>query len=212
MKQLFLFLTLLAGLYSCQNTSTPSAPTASAAKAPSLMDLPLVTAITKEGVIQLEGGATQPIPHYNEADYMVFYLVRHCEKEEGSGDNPVLTAEGQAQAERLGRVVDNALIDLVASTNTKRTILTAETVKRWAGDPTIEIFPAMAQSDWLAEKMTGGAGKRIFYVSHSNTIPTMLNELTKTIEYKNIPENEYRHFYIAVTKGIGQTEVLHFRY
>ena len=212
MKQLFLIFTLLTGLYSCQNTPAPSTPVIEVAKEPSMLDLPLVTAITKDGVIQFEDGTSKPIPHYTEADYMVFYLARHCEKEEGAGDNPVLSAEGQAQAERLGRVMDNAVLDFVASTNTKRTVLTAEVVKRWAGDPVIETFPAMAQSDWLAEKMTGGAGKRIFYVSHTNTIPTFLNELTKTIEYKNIPENEYRHFYIAVTKGIGQTEVLHFRY
>lgn len=212
MKQLFFFLTLLTGLFACQNTPTPAAPAQVVTTEPSMLDLPLVKAITRDGVIQFEDGTSKPIPHYNEADYMVFYLTRHCEKEEGSGDNPVLSAEGRAQAERLGRVMDDALLDMVGSTNTKRTVLTAEAVKRWAGDPIIETIPVMAQSDWLAEKMTGGAGKRIFYVSHSNTIPTFLNELTKTIHYKNIPENEYRHFYIAVTKGIGQTEVLHFRY
>ena len=197
----------------CQNTPTPpkAAPVTTMQEIPE-SELPQVNAITKEGVIQFADGTSRPIPHYGEQGWMTLFLVRHCEKDKTIADNPPLTAEGQARAERLGRVMDNAVLDKIASTNTKRTLETAQAVRRWAGDPVMENFPFEAQNDWLAENLEMGSGKRIFYVGHQNSVPVILNNLTASIRYKNIPDLDFGRFYIAVTQGIGKTEVLELRY
>lgn len=212
MKQYLPFIFLLAVL-ACNSPSPAPVMSGTQESTPiEQLNLPEITAVTADGMLQFADGTSRAIPHYGDPDYLIIYLARHCEKATDPADNPPLSAQGQAQAERLGRVMDNAVLDKISSTNTRRTVQTAEAVKRWAGDPPIETFPAMAQSDWFAETMTGGGGKRVFHVGHSNTIPVLLNEFIGAKNWQNIPENEYRHFFIAITKGLGQTEVLHFRY
>lgn len=206
MKYLLICLLPLFCCTQCQEPSKPI-PTADTAS----VAAPVITAITADGVVQLADGTRQPIPHYGDPAYLILYLVRHCEKEP-QPDNPPLSAMGQARAERLGRILDNAVIDKLCSTNTRRTVQTAEALKFWTGDPVIETFPVEAQSDWLAENLNNPGARRLLYVGHSNTVPVLLNELTRSLQYKNIPETEFDHFYVAVTKGLGQTEVLSFRY
>ena len=177
-----------------------------------MSELKQLIAITSDGKIMLADSTVMSIPHYGEQDYLILYLVRHAEKDNANPDNPPLTAEGTARAERLGRIMDNAVLDKVTSTNTKRTMDTALAVKRWAGDPIMETFPVAAQNDWLLENLSTGGGKRVFHVGHQNTVPAILNELTQSLRFKNIPDIEFGRFYIAVSKGTGQTEVIELKY
>jgi phosphohistidine phosphatase SixA len=165
----------------------------------------------KDGQITLSDGSVVPIPHYNDPGYVTFYCVRHAEKEKNTND-PDLTPEGRARAEKLGQIMDNAHLNIVATTNVKRTMQTGEAVRRWAGDPDAVNFPPDMQNSWLEDQVHENLGKHIFYVGHQNTIPQMLNQLTGTVQYKNIGENTFDLFYIAISKGFGQTEVMEFRY
>ncbi len=176
------------------------------------IELPQVAAITKDGKIQMADGTLRAIPHYGEQGYLTLFLVRHCEKDKTVPENPPLTPEGQARAEKLGRVFDNAILDKIASTNTKRTMETAAAVRRWAGDPVTENFPFEAQNDWLAEILQNGSGQRILYVGHQNSVPLILNNLTASVRYKNIPDNDFGRFFVVVTQGVGKTEVMELRY
>ncbi len=177
-----------------------------------MSELKQITSISSNGVLTLSDSTLMPIPHYGDQDYLIMYLVRHCEKDNAVNDNPPLTAEGVARSERLGRIFDNAVLDKVTSTNTKRTMDTALAVKRWAGDPPMETFPVAAQNDWLIENLSTGGGKRLLHVGHQNTVPAILNALTQSIRFKNIPDHEFGRFYIAVTKGTGETEVIELKY
>lgn len=153
------------------------------------------------------------IPHYGNPDYIFFYCVRHAEKRTDQGDNPDLSEEGKARAKQLGVILTEAHIDRVFSTTYQRTIQTAETVRRnTAKPPAASTFPPNLQDVWLDQTLSEGANKRYLVVGHSNTIPQLLNRLTGDSTYQNIPDGDYGRFYIAVTKGIGQTEVLEFRY
>jgi 2,3-bisphosphoglycerate-dependent phosphoglycerate mutase len=171
--------------------------------------IPLVIkSVGAEGTIRTATDSVFTVPHYADPSYTVLYLVRHCEKAVGEPNNPPLTAEGEARAERLGRIFDDARIDRIAYTNTKRSTQTATIVKRWAGDPTYENFPPEMTMDWLPDMLSRSAGQKIIHVGHSNTIPQILNYLTNTKQWKNITDTEYGMFYIVTTKGVGQTEVL----
>jgi broad specificity phosphatase PhoE len=153
------------------------------------------------------------IPHYNDPEYSIFYCVRHAEKRLDQGDNPDLTTEGEARAKQLGIILSSERLDRVFSTSYKRTIQTAETVRRNSEKPAAgSTYPANMQDVWLDELLLAGGGKRYLVVGHQNTIPQLLNRLKGSAEFENIPEDVYDRFYIAVTKGAGQTEVLEFRY
>lgn len=195
-SKLAFFIILLLAFAACQNMTFGGQKT--------------VTSI-QNGHITFSDGSQTDIPHYSDPEYIKYYCVRHCEKEKNSTD-PDLTAEGRARAERLGRIMDNALLNIVAVTNTKRTMQTGEAVQRWAGDPDFINFPAEMLPSWLEDQFVENRGKHIFHVGHQNTIPQMLNRLTGTLQYKNIPDQDFNHLYIVATKGFGQSEVLDLRY
>jgi 2,3-bisphosphoglycerate-dependent phosphoglycerate mutase len=186
--------------FACQSLSKQELP------------VPTVTAITREGSVRFSDGSERAIPHYNEPDWIVFYFARHCEKDQSTDNNPSLTAEGKARAERLGRIFDLARLDMVGSTNTKRALETAQSVIYWAGDPVLENYPAMNHLDWIGEKLLESKGRKIFVAGHSNTIPEAINRLVGVYKFQNLGENEFNRLFIVATKGIGQSEVLDLRY
>ncbi len=172
----------------------------------------LITAI-HEGKVMLSDSSTVPIPHYGDTSWIIFYCVRHAEKKKDAGDNPGLTPEGEARAKRLGQILKDVPLDKACSTNFKRTVQTAELArKEMPKPPAAEAFPPDFQDTWLEETLRAGPGKQYLVAGHTNTIPKLLNTLKGSSAFQDIPDDEYDHFYIAVTKGIGQTEVLELHY
>jgi len=181
-----------------------------ACQSPKSAVLPQVTAI-QNAQITLADGSTQAIPHYGDPAYTIFYIVRHSETFHDN-PNPQLTAEGFARAERLGKIIDNARIDRVCTVNSNRAVATSDAVQYWAGGPPTETFPAEAQADWLTETLASSAGKNLFYIGHDHTIPQLLNQLVGKNTYNDLPAEEFSRFYIAITRGVGNTEVLEMQY
>ncbi len=191
-----LYLTLLLFI-ACQTSKNPA--------------LPIVTAI-QNGQLTLADGSTRAVPHYGDPAYTIIYLVRHCEKGKDGTRDPELSPEGRARAERLGKVMDKARIDRICTTSFKRTIATGAAVQYWAGGPPTETFPMEAQPDWLSETLPTAGGQSLFYVGHTNTIPQLLNQLVGKDQFHDLPEEDFGRLYIAITKGVGQTEVLELQY
>ncbi len=75
----------------------------------------MLTAI-QNGHLQFADGSSRPIPHYDDSTYIVFYCVRYCEKVKDGSKDPDLTPEGQARAERLGRILAGGQIDRICTT------------------------------------------------------------------------------------------------
>ena len=202
MNYRILFWLCLASLCAaqCTNMDKPAAPT-----------FKQIVAI-RNGQLFFADGSSQPIPHYGDPTYTTFYCVRHAEKMKDGTKDPDLSPEGQARAQKLGKIMDEARLDKVCTTNTKRTIQTGEAVRYWAGDPAVETFTAPMQDSWLSDKLGEDKGKNIFYVGHQNTVPQLLNRLLGKVQYYNLAEDSFDHFYLAISQGIGQTEVLEFRY
>ena len=169
-------------------------------------------AAIRNGVLVFADSSTQAIPHYGDPNYITFYCVRHAEKVKDGSANPDLTPEGKARAEKLGRLMDEARLDKVCTTNALRTIKTGESVRYWAGDPGVETFLPSMQDTWLEDKLVEDKGRHLFYVGHQNTVPQLLNRLMGKVQYQNIPDDTFDRFYIAITQGVGKTEVLEFCY
>lgn len=173
----------------------------------------VLLATIRDGQAVLSDSTTVAIPHYGDTAYIIFYCIRHAEKRKDQGNNPSLTPEGEARATRLGKIMAAVHVDRACSTTFKRTVQTAEAIRREMPEPpAAETYPADMQDAWLDGKLKEGGGKQYLVVGHQNTIPQLLNRLKGGTEFQNIPENEFGRFYIAVTKGIGQTEVVELRY
>lgn len=172
----------------------------------------LVTAI-RDGKAMMSDSSIVQIPHYGDTSYMIFYCVRHAEKKKNAGDDPGLTPEGETRAKRLGKILSGVPLDMACSTNFKRTVQTAELARiEMPKPPSAEAYPPDIQDAWLTETLSDNKGKQYLIVGHSNTIPKLLNYLKGSSEFQDIPDDEYDRFYIAVTKGIGETEILELHY
>lgn len=188
---------LILVLFACQHEKTVNMPTLSA---------------VKEGQLLFSDGSVRPIPHWGDTAYVIMFLVRHAEKAQDGVKDPELSAEGQARAERLGRIMEASQIDSVYATMFKRARSTAEPVQRRAHCPAVESYEPENIVGICDDLLKNALGKHIFIVGHQSTVPLMLNYLTGDFAYKNIGDYDYGRFYVAITDGIGETEVIETTY
>ena len=139
-----------------------------------------------------------------------FILSRHCETT-GIGSDPDLSTAGTARAQELLRVLKNVPLDAVYSTNFKRTIQTATPT---ATDKalTVKTYNPNALSPFVDNALATHHGKTILVVGHSNTTPSLLNVLTGTTLYQQLPETEYDNLYIVTVFEKGRATVTHLKY
>lgn len=130
-----------------------------------------------------------------------YYLIRHAEKERGP--DPILTEKGKERAQFWVEYFKEKKLDAVYSTNTKRTIATAE--------PTAKEFDLMVRT-YDADKMYSSyfkdqtEGKTILIVGHSNTTPEFVNEIIAEKRYSQIDDNEFGTVF-KVTLENGKSKV-----
>ncbi|MGB3775656.1 MAG: phosphoglycerate mutase family protein [Leeuwenhoekiella sp.] len=138
-------------------------------------------------------------------DDTTYYFIRHAEKERGSnaGNDPLLTEKGNERATFWARYFKDKNLDAVYSTDTKRTLATAQ--------PTANLYNVEIKSydagelysdDFKKETM----GKRVLVVGHSNTTPEFVNAILETEKYPHINDSEFGTVY-KVTWKAGEATV-----
>lgn len=136
------------------------------------------------------------------------YLVRHAEKQ--AGDDPLLTAEGEARAERLGRLMKRAGVTEIYSTETRRTEATA---KPAADRLKLEIMPYDASDlAGFAEQLKDENGGIILVVGHSNTTPVLAGHLTGRDEGPLFDESDYESLFRVDFNLSGEGVAYHLSY
>lgn len=116
------------------------------------------------------------------------YLVRHAEK--ASGDDPVLTPEGEARAQRLAEMLADKDVAAVFSTDFRRTKMTAEPVAKDHQLRITDYDPSDLKA--FAKKLKREyKGKTVLVVGHSNTTPTLTGMLDGTNAYAPFDESDY---------------------
>jgi len=128
-----------------------------------------------------------------------FYVSRHMQKE--SGSDPALTAEGQANAQRLADMLADKGIVAIFSTDTKRTRATAEPLSRLTGVPIQTYDPRDNQA--LAARAQAITGS-VLIVGHSNTVPAIVVAL-KGEPVAPIDEETGFGLVFAVDRSTGKT-------
>lgn len=136
---------------------------------------------------------------------MVLHLVRHAEKE--LGRDPNLTAAGAARADALVETLVDARIEVIYSTNFKRTRATAEPIARSRNLPIIYYDPS--DLDGFASQVTA-AGRSALIVGHSNTTPQLVAALGGEAGVPITEATEYDRLYrITLGASVG-TEILRY--
>ena len=135
-----------------------------------------------------------------------YYVVRHAEKASpptgstmSSPNNPPLSDAGAQRAEALKETLKDSKIEYVFSTNTVRTMTTAEPLSK-EKSVAIQTYGPMPDSAFI-QKLKG-LKKNVLVVGHSNTVDDIVNGLTgqKTIP-GDLQDSEYSNLFVVIYKG-----------
>ena len=138
-----------------------------------------------------------------------YYIVRHAEKETASvgttmstPNDPPLSAAGRVRAIELREALRGKGIRYIFSTNTIRTISTAQPFNELRGATHIEIYNTRDSLDQFIQKLKEIRKGNSLIVGHSNTVDDIVNKLCGEIKVPNdLPDSEYDNLYIVTKKG-----------
>lgn len=139
-------------------------------------------------------------------DAVSFVVVRHAEKA-GGHEDPELTVEGRARAERLARSLAAQPLVAVYATDYRRTRQTATPAAARHG---LDVTgydaktPATTVADRLLARHRSGT---VLVVGHSNTAPDIAAALCRCA-VEPMPESEYgRRMVVTVRGGVATLDV-----
>ena len=141
-------------------------------------------------------------------------LVRHAERADQApgaaammAADPELSDAGRARAESLARMLRDAGITAVFTTQFKRTRQTAEPLAKALG-VTVQTVDAR-DVDTLVAKIKSSTGT-VLVVGHSNSVPDTMKGLGVEADV-TIAEAEYDNLFV-VTRGTGPASMVRLRY
>jgi broad specificity phosphatase PhoE len=137
-------------------------------------------------------------------------LVRHAEKAD-AGDDPPLTQEGRERALALAHVLGEVEIAAIYATPYARTRETARALAELRGIP-VTTVPADNYGQRMAAMIRSQhMGETVVLVSHSNTVPALIEELGAG-PGPLIDEDEYDDLYVVTIDALGNAVLLNLRY
>ena len=146
------------------------------------------------------GLLTSPILAQN--DLTTFILVRHAEKGNDDPRDPSLSAEGEARAQKLAKVLADQNITAIYSTPFKRTKSTAEPLAKAKG-LTVETYDFRSQT-YLQDMLSKHQGGTVVISGHSNTTPMVANLLVGAEQFEQLDESEYGKIFIVTVSSVGK--------
>ena len=149
------------------------------------------------------------------------FLIRHAEKEDEPRQDPPLKKEGVARSQELARLLGNAGIKAIYTSQFARTKLTAEPLAAKLGltTATISLKSNPANPRLIAEESTAevvnrllqGPGENVLVVGHSNSIPDVIKMLGGDV-VPTIDERKFDDLFIVTVYAKGKARVTHMKY
>ena len=138
-----------------------------------------------------------------------YYVVRHAEKETASPgttmstpNDPPLSAAGRVRAIELREALRTKRIAYIFSTNTIRTVSTAQPLNELRGATDIQLYNTRDSLDFLIQQLKSIRKGNSLIVGHSNTVDDIVNKLCgETKVPGDLPDSEYDNLYIITKKG-----------
>jgi phosphohistidine phosphatase SixA len=137
------------------------------------------------------------------------YVVRHAERADQSPDSP-LSADGIRRAAALGKMLRDAGITHVFTSEARRTIDTARPLASGA-QLTPRRLPAADVAALAAALTALGAHDRALVVGHSNTVPELLRALHVDTPI-TIADSEFDNLFIVVPRKDAPPALMRLRY
>jgi|SRR5689334_2171304 len=149
------------------------------------------------------------------------FLVRHAEKEAEPKQDPPLTKAGVARSQELARVLSNAGIKVIYTSQFIRTKQTAEplTAKTGVSATVLTIKPNPSNLRLIAEESTAELVNKILQrpgdtalvIGHSNWIPDVIKMLGGDI-VPTIDEQKFDDLFIVTIYGKDRAKVVQLKY
>jgi broad specificity phosphatase PhoE len=136
----------------------------------------------------------------------IVIVVRHAEKDTAGGADPALSAAGRARAETLARLVAQAGIARVFTSEFKRTQQTAAPVVE-----ALHITPKVVAGKDVAalvSQLRNGQGNALV-IGHSDTVPALLRALGLD-QPVTIADQDYGDIFVVILEE--KPQLLHLRY
>lgn len=129
------------------------------------------------------------------------YIVRHAEKVV-PGNDPVLTDAGYRRAGELMRKLRTEGIRKIYVTDTKRSQLTADSLRIRLRIDTVLYIADNYDKLMLSISQHHDAGRTILIIAHSNTIPKIIRRLgVRNFPPADIPDWQFDNLYLVTFRG-----------
>ena len=144
---------------------------------------------------------------YTEAQETVF-IIRHAEKDV-DGHDPGLTEAGRARSAAWAAMLTEAEIDLVITTDARRTQETGRIIAEALGVERAQF--AMADVTGLIDALGFDyADDRVLVVGHTETIPSILSGLGR-LDAIEMMQGDYANLYIFSPEAAENARLIHLR-
>lgn len=156
------------------------------------------------------------IYYWNSATTTTIVLVRHAEKQLGAIDDAPLTPQGEVRATRLAQMFGDpealGRVQKIYVTNTRRSQQTAASLAQRLGiEPTV-VEAKISNGDLAHKVLSENRGGLAIVVGHSNTVPQLVGELTRSDKVPAMGDEEYDTMYVVTVPTIGRASVLRLKY
>ncbi|MEO7175651.1 MAG: phosphoglycerate mutase family protein [Saprospiraceae bacterium] len=153
---------------------------------------------------------TVELTEYIADSATTWILLRHAETT-GAGSNPVLSAAGEERAEVLRQMFNKVPLDAAFAS---QYIRTKNTVQPTAIDHSLNLqeYSASAYAGLITTIEQQYEGGTVLVAGHSNTVPSILNILTKSNQFTDLSETQYDNLYIVSVYKSGKNKILQLKY
>jgi len=164
---------------------------------------------------------SQPVVAQDEFKPITVFLIRHAERADEPRQDPPLTDAGVARSTALARLLSNAGVKAIFTSQFTRTKQTAEPLATKLGI-TVTSFtlksnpsnPRQIAEESTAEvtnKILERSGQSVLVVGHSNSIPDVIKMLGGDI-VPTIDERKFDDLFIVTVYAKGKAKVVQLKY
>lgn len=129
-----------------------------------------------------------------EHEVTKIFLIRHTETVDDGTRDPDLSEKGIKRAEKWAAVLGQEKIDLVYSTDLKRTQALARIIADSQGIENINTYKRDIDIEAFLKEIKG---KTVVVSGHSNTTPFIVNKLIGVEKYRQIEDADYGSLFIV---------------
>jgi broad specificity phosphatase PhoE len=145
------------------------------------------------------------------AETTTVIVLRHAEKAAAPADDPVLTPQGEIRAQRLAALLGSASIRAVYASDVRRTQDTARPLATTLGLP-VSVRAGGDIHGLIDDIGRRHVGSTVVVVGHSNTVPQIVERLTRGRERVVVKDDEFDRIFVVTVTRFGPPGLVQLRY